>query len=60
MTLEEMQKKLRAIKNKNTFGLDVTNDMVKLVKANPIFVMNTLADIVDYYIDQINKLNEVE
>jgi hypothetical protein len=60
MTLEEMQKKLRAIKNKNTFGLDITNDMVKLVKANPIFVMNTLADIVDYYIDQINKLNEVE
>lgn len=55
MTLEQMQRKLKVIKNKYHLGLDVTKDMVKLVKENPLFIMSVLDETVDYYIDQINK-----
>ena len=58
MTLEQMQRKLKVIKNKYHLGLDVTKDMVKLVKENPLFIMSVLDETVDYYIDQISKAEE--
>lgn len=56
LSLEQMYKELRVAKNRKTFGLSYTNTLVRIVKANPEFVLNELMGAVTYYLETINEL----
>lgn len=58
MTLQELQKRLRIAKNRKKLGLNYKVDLIRIVRDDPDFVLNTLTDIVEYYIDQINELSK--
>lgn len=51
-----IQKRLKIAKNRKVFELDYTNDLIKIVKEYPSYVLEVLDDQTDYFIDEIRRI----
>lgn len=51
-----IQKRLKIAKNRKAFGIDYTNDLIKIVKEYPNYVLVVLDDQTDYFIDEIRRV----
>lgn len=51
-----IQKRLKIAKNRKVFELNYTNDLIKIVKEYPSYVLEVLDDQTDYFIDEIRRI----